>query len=315
MNTAMCRSGLVIGVLLASALFAACGPAPTASPTAPPPSTEAPAQPTATATLVPIASPTSTPEPTPIPGVEVMPISAFDRGVPWLALDPKAAPQVLYYGFNLRHAPFDDPLVRKAFAAAVDREALADLASSILHMTARPATTITPPQVLGRDLYGAVGVPFDPARAREYLTQAGYSDTGTFPEVILVLNRAGEKAPGAYVRLADATVAMWKEHLGVTVKVRVMSTWGAYTQLLKEGSFDIARLGWAADYVDPSNFLRDTFRSGNNSLGYSSSSFDDLVDRAANRDDPSERQRFYIRAEQILCQEEVAVIPLYYLLP
>jgi oligopeptide transport system substrate-binding protein len=315
MKSSVCRLGLVICTWLASALFASCGPAPAPSPTAAPPATETPAPPTATATRLPTATPTSTPEPTPIPGVEVIPITEFDRGVPWLARDLKAVPQVIYYGFNLRHPPFGEPLVRKAFAAAMDREALADLASSILHVTARPATTITPPQVLGRDLYGAVGVPFDPARAREYLAQAGYSDPGALPEITLVLNRAGEKAPGAYVRLADATVAMWKEHLGVTVKVKVMSTWGAYTQLLREGSFDIARLGWAADYVDPSNFLRDPFRTGNNNTGFSNSAFDDLVDRAANRDDPSERQRFYIRAEQILTQEEVAVIPLYYLGP
>ena len=315
MDTGARRLGLGIGMLLASTLFATCGPAPTPSPTAPPPATETPAPPASTATLVPTVLPASTPEPTPLPGVEAVPISEFDRGIPWLALDRSAVPQVIYYGFNLRHAPFDDPLVRKAFASAVDREALADLASSILHETARPATTITPPEVLGRDLYGAVGIPFDPAKAREYLTQAGYPDPGTFPEVTLVLNRSGERAPGAYVRLADATVAMWKEHLGVTVKLRVMSTWGAYTQLLHDGSFDIARLGWAADYVDPSNFLRDIFRTGNNSIGFSNSSFDSLVDRAANREDPSERQRFYIRAEQILCQEEVAVIPLYHLLP
>ena len=315
MDTAKSRLGLVIGMLLASTLFASCGPAPTPSPTAPPPATETPAPPTSTATLVPTAPPTSTPEPTPLPGVVVVPISEFDRGIPWLATDLVAVPQVIYYGFNLRHPPFDDPLVRKAFAAAVDREALAVLASSILNKTARPATTIAPPEVLGRDLYGAVGTPFDPAKAREYLTQAGYPDPATFPEVTLVLNRAGEKAPGAYVRLADATVAMWKEHLGVTVKLRVMSTWGAYAQLLKDGPFDIARLGWAADYVDPSNFLRDVFRTGNNSIGFSNSSFDSLVDRAALREDPSERQRFYIRAEQILCQEEVAVIPLYHLLP
>jgi ABC-type oligopeptide transport system substrate-binding subunit len=313
MDTAKCRLGLVIGILLASTLFASCGPAPIPSPTAPSPATETPAPPTSTATLVPTEAPTSTPEPTPLPGVEVVPISEFDRGIPWLV--QSAVPQIIYYGFNLRHAPFDDSLVRKAFAAAVDREALADLASSILHKTARPATTITPPEVLGRDLYGAVGIPFDPAKAREYLTQAGYSDPATFPEVTLVLNRAGEKAPGAYVRLADATVAMWKEHLGVTVKLRVMSTWGAYTQLLKDGPFDIARLGWAADYVDPSNFLRDVFRTGNNSIGFSDNAFDSLVDRAAQREDPSERQRFYIRAEQIICQEEAAVIPLYHLLP
>ena len=73
-------------------------------------------------------------------------------------------------------------------------------------------------------------------------------------------------------------------------------------------------MGWVADYNDPDNFLREVFSSGSdiNYGGFRNSKFDALVDQAKRETDPFIRQDLYIQAEQILCETQAAVIPIYH---
>jgi hypothetical protein len=52
------------------------------------------------------------------------------------------------------------------------------------------ATTLTPPETLGRDLYGEVGAMFNPQMAKDLLIQAGYSDTSSFPKIVFLVSAA-----------------------------------------------------------------------------------------------------------------------------
>ena len=113
---------------------------------------------------------------TPIPGTVVIPIEEMARGIPWLPLDENNVPISRFAYFNVIKPPFNNVLVRQAFAAATDREAIAAIAEKYGIREPQPATTITNPEVLGRNLYNQVGIPFDPVKAREYLSEAGYSD-------------------------------------------------------------------------------------------------------------------------------------------
>jgi oligopeptide transport system substrate-binding protein len=212
--------------------------------------------------------------------------------------------------------------VRQAFAAAVDREAIAAIATRLYAKNVQPATTLLPPQILGRYLYNEVGIPFDPARARELLVEAGYSDVTSFPKTTLYVSASRSDAPGIYQQTADAIVEMWKEHLGINVTVKsigYISDLAAYL-LNNPNGYEIYRMGFlcnAAEYMDPTCVI-ETFSSneglngGFNYAHFSNPEFDKLLVRARMERDPAKRQILYIDAERILCEDQAGIIPLYY---
>jgi len=54
-----------------------------------------------------------------------------------------------------------------------------------------------------------------------------------------------------------------------------------------------------------------TSESENNHTGWRNREYDELVVRAARETDPAERQRLYDRAQRILCEEDVPMVPLF----
>jgi len=262
-------------------------------------------------TQTPSPTPTNTPEPTPLPGKVVLPIDTLGSRNPWLPYDKSAIPGVAYFAFNTQKPPFNSALVRQAFAAAVDRQVVIDLYTKYGAKDLRSATSLTPPETLGRDLYGEVGIPFDPARAKELIAEAGYQDTSAFPEVTFLVNVGGDAAPGAHQNVADAVAKMWRETLGVKVKIETIP-WSNYGERLRTNPPDIYRIGWIADYNDPQNFLGDIFEQINYGK-FENREYSNLVNRAGRSSgNPFFRQELYLQAEQILCETEAAIIPLYH---
>lgn len=261
----------------------------------------------------PTATVTAIPSPTPLPGEVVLPVDTLANSIPWLPIKDNARPGSYYFYFNTVQPPFNSVLVRQAFAAAIDREVLSEIARKYGAKDARPATTFTPPEILGRDLYNEVGISFNPANAKDFLTQAGYTDPAKFPPVTLLINMSGDAAPGFHVKITDEMVKMWQQHLGIKVTVEVIN-WEPYQERIASTPPEIFRLGWVADYNDPDNFLRELFATGSqyNYGSFSNPSFDRLVERAANSSDPAERQIMYIQAERILCETEAVIIPIYH---
>ena len=303
---------LIARFILLLLLTGCASPTPTAAPPKPE-KVDAPSPPTAT------PQPTATPEPTatvtPVPGVEVIPLDDFASKIPWLPIDEERRPVTVFFGINLSKAPFDNLLVRKAFAAATDREAVA-LAAGDYNYEGRPATTVIPASILGRDLFNQVGIPFKPAQAQAYLAEAGYPSGQGFPEVTILVYQRGDVAPSTYFRLANDVVApQWEEILGISVVIdsfpeRIMQLPGKIDQ----SQPDFYVVAWGADYADPDNIFQSLLFTGAdwNLNGYHNSAFDDLINRAFGAGDPKSRQLLYIEAEKILNEQDVPIVPLFH---
>jgi oligopeptide transport system substrate-binding protein len=210
------------------------------------------------------------------------------------------------YGFSTSQPPFTSTLVRKAFAATVDRQALI---STAIGGPQLPALTLTPPGVFGH-VDGAaegIGLPYDPAHARQWLAQAGYPNGEGLPSVTLWFNESpGHQAIAEYARES------WYATLGVSVTLESLP-WSEYINRLNEGQFQISRMGWCMDYPDANYFLNDAVMGYRGALGnWDSAEYDDLVSQAAREQDPNARVELYKQAEEILVETDAVMAPLYY---
>jgi peptide/nickel transport system substrate-binding protein len=126
---------------------------------------------------------------------------------------------------NEARKPFDDVRVRRALAYAIDRRALIDGAMSGFGVPIGSHAVPTDPGYV--DLTGVY--PYDPARARALLAEAGVKP-GTTLEIKL--------PPPAYARRGGEVIAAFLEQVGVTAKL-VPVEWAQWLDsVFRQSDFD-----------------------------------------------------------------------------
>jgi ABC-type transport system substrate-binding protein len=142
--------------------------------------------------------------------------------------------------------PFKDKRVRQAIAMAIDRD---QIVNETLGGQNTRADGILPPGVLGHREHAAV-YPFDVKKAQQLLAEAGYPGGKGFPAIKIAFR--GEQSD---VRLvADDVAGQLKKNLGITVGQEPME-WGAYLERNNDRKNPFFHMRWAADYLDPQNFI------------------------------------------------------------
>jgi peptide/nickel transport system substrate-binding protein len=188
------------------------------------------------------------------------------------------SPGVRYLLFNVTQAPVDDPLVRQAISYAVDRGAIID---QVFEGTVDPIYTMVP--MVDPPFFGAINVfpERDLAKAVELLAKAGYNAANPL-EVNLI---------------------------------KVLE-WGAYTERMSSGGFDMFFLGWHPDYLESSNFLAPWTTEAPEGLGTyfnehpNYEAYKHIMEVATTTVDPVKRSKLY-QAIQILSVQDVPWIPLW----
>jgi oligopeptide transport system substrate-binding protein len=206
---------------------------------------------------------------------------------------------VWYIGFNASIAPFDDRDVRRAFALATNKKAIAEI---VYNKMVVPATGILPPGMPGYNP-DLEGLPYDPDMAAEALVESTYGDASELPPITLTVTDSDT---------GEMYAEMYKQVLGVDVQVEVVD-WGPYLNGLDNQAYQMFSLGWIGDYPDPQNFLDLLFHSGSayNHGAYSNPAVDELIEAARTEQDHGARMALYQQAEQLLV-EDAAWIPIYH---
>jgi len=221
-------------------------------------------------------------------------------------LSPKFCTE--WYGFNVQQPPLDNPLVRKAIAAAIDKKTLIDIIIKANHL---PAMTFTRPPVFGAvEVSGPkkVGIYFDPVFAKQWLAKAGYPEGKNFPQLFLISNISELN-----YKTAKTIKTMLKHYLNINVEIRMLD-FERYLKVIKLPRPHIFRMNWCANYPDANNWLYEVFHpdKGINWIAWNNRDFANIVDEARSVSDPVRRKVLYRRAEKILTETETAIIPLYF---
>jgi peptide/nickel transport system substrate-binding protein/oligopeptide transport system substrate-binding protein len=211
---------------------------------------------------------------------------------------------VRYYGLNTRVKPFDDRRIRQALAHAIDRDAIMEEIWQGRYVTAKG---VLPPGTLGFNPK-LIGHAFDPARARELLTQAGYPGGAGLP-VIQIWSSVNEQL----VLREHARIKRWLEQIGLRVEFRYLTDWPAFTKGFAEGRYPAFLSAWFADVPDPDNFLFKLFHSQSprNVFGYKNPVVDDLLMRARSESDSTRRVELYRRVEQLVV-DDAPMLPVWH---
>jgi ABC-type transport system substrate-binding protein len=222
-----------------------------------------------------------------------------------LQLLEREALNVMYIGLTNTFAPFDNELVRQAFAQAIDRQRIVD---QFYPAGSEVASHFTPCSIpngcTGEEWYA-----FDVDAAKALLEEAGYGAANPFPTIKLHYRdvvRGYLPDPGI---VAQDIQAQLKENLGVTVEIDVMES-GAFIDAANSGSLDgMHLLGWGADFPDIVNFLDAHFSAA--AYDQFGTAFDDITDNlagGAQLSDPADRAPFYVSANDAI-KQHVPMIP------
>jgi ABC-type transport system substrate-binding protein len=215
---------------------------------------------------------------------------------------------------NTEMAPFDNVELRRAVAAAIDREHYRLLKPTAL----RAATQPIPPSVPFHEPSFACQT-HDLGEALEHMKKAGYpydpvTGTGGYPHPIpYVLYQQSLSSYTAQVLQQDLA------KIGIRLQLQVVN-YPTYLALLgRRKTTAFAPAGWNMDFPDPSDFTDTLFHTraindedSSNYAFYSNPSADALMDRAKRELDQRRRAALYHEIQKTICNDAPWAFTHYY---
>ncbi|PYF10225.1 peptide/nickel transport system substrate-binding protein [Rhodobacter viridis] len=201
---------------------------------------------------------------------------------------------------NQQHAPLDNVKVRQALDYAVDKQAIVD---TVTFGIGEVANSYIPKGALYHsDANGARG--FDPAKAKELLTEAGVG-----PITLNYVVNAGNEVDEQIAVLLQQQLGA----VGVTLNLQKMDpsqTW----DMLVNGEYDLSVMYWTNDILDPDQ--KTTFVLGhdvnqNYMTRYQNETVKTLVAETRLEMDPTKREALYAEIQKT-AKADVHWIDLYY---
>ena len=142
--------------------------------------------------------------------------------------------------------------------------------------------------------------------AKAALAEAGYPEGEGFPTLQLSFY-----SDDNVKKIAEAIAEMWEQNLGITVEVS-SADWAVFYDAVQSGNYEVAAMGWSADYVNPMSFLPLLYTNDvtNNSF-YSNPDYDAIVDQIKVEKDPAKFAELVLKADELV-SADYPVLGLYY---
>ncbi len=220
---------------------------------------------------------------------------------------------VLYLNFNFQSGVFREPAIRRAFSAAIDREALVE---QVAGGDALPLRHLVPPGTFGALPVDQVGTGYSPDFARIQMAESGFGSCRLMPEIRFMVSSSDLS-----LLQAELIIQMWIEELGCSEDQFIVEQVQFGTLLANTRADagaarpDIWELAWASYYPDAHNWMGDLIhcQESENRERRPCSEVDALIEQAAATVDAAERQALYRQIENLLFDNEgiFPVAPLY----
>ena len=209
-----------------------------------------------------------------------------------LVVEEGAAGRTRYIVLDVTQKPFDDPEVRRAISANIDRQRIVD---EVFEGAGEVLTSMIPPSYEVSDQEAI-------ANAAGEVADAPVKFDLWYP-----LNKYGDTEPDVAETIARSLNE--SGDFDVTTK---SSDWAAeYSGNLNTGTYGAYLLGWYPDYIDPDDYIEPFYHSEKTFIGfYGDPAMDKLI--AAEQKETDEAARAEIFAEiQAKAAEDMPYIPLY----
>ena len=212
-----------------------------------------------------------------------------------------ASPSIMqrYISMNVTQKPFDDPKVREAINYAINRQALVKVAFAGY---ATPATGVVPPAIAYAQSYPAW--PYDPAKARELLKEAGYPNGFT----TTLWSSHNHSTARKVLQFTQQQLAQ----VGIKAKVTAMDAGQRASEVegkgQKESGVRMFYTGWSASTGEADWAMTPLFATRSwppaqfNTAFYSSPQVDKDLAEALKTSDVDEKKRLYKEAQDTVWQ-------------
>ncbi len=209
---------------------------------------------------------------------------------PNIVVDKTTAGAYWYIGVNLKHKPLDDVRVRQAISYAINRK---DITDAMTFGTGVPTQDPIPSSSAWAFNYAPYS--YDPAKAKQLLTEAGYPDG--FRMQIMPTTQYPESVRGAQV------IQQELGQVGIKVTIKNLE-WAQWLQEEGKGNYDTYVCSWNG-LVDPYDFFYAQQRTGQvfNFTGYSNPKVDALLDQGNSAKGFDQRKAIYQQANKLIVDD------------
>jgi len=219
---------------------------------------------------------------------------------PDFVLDAVEGPST-YLLFNVEKGPFADARVRQAVGYAINRDEVAEGAfgGRASGLTGLPIPTASPFYSDNEEVKWS----YDPDKARELLTEAGFPNG--FDCTLVTYNSSVHQNPAMVAQQHLAAV-------GINAQLNVVD-WPTRIQVGNQGQYDIGVMANSGDSNDPDALKLmlqgDLGPSFYRSHGYNNAEINELLSQGRQETEQAARKAIYDRIQEI-SKEDPAIIPL-----